>query len=489
MATTTVNKSYSEQQRERGNTFYKSATDNYGPTIRLLRLDNALMCYRNALDWKTNDDEEVSAMKNIGLASWKLATTYLESSPIREVTNIRKNYKEALKYLGMSHVNRFCKSLSWGLKLEESWENCLKETTDWLATLETKDRIAGFSELLSFVPDCRLKANGYVQYATLLFHEGVTAWQDGEYKDCYRYMKECYFPIQEAERLSCQDLFIKTEVAILREDVYLHTCIAESVIARVSGDELLHEDLNEQETINTDAIWTVIDFYKQAAMLCRDKDLEQEAIAYSRLGRVYGKVLKASSRGKDYYKKAIQLALSMTPRTFHDVDWFKESTEFVNEFQRRLNKDEEEDKDKEAALKEMKEDVDKLSKMASEMCNVDFIKEIYKTWPPRAPGAKLDENLATKKLLLKAISHYHPDKVDKEVHGNKWFYFSEEITKHLNIKYGNHKFTPADELPKSKPESETESESEAESESESLGSESECESWEFESDSESEMFM
>eukprot|EP00057_Strongylocentrotus_purpuratus_P014238 XP_011668712.1 PREDICTED: uncharacterized protein LOC100891882 [Strongylocentrotus purpuratus] len=297
------------------------------------------------------------------------------------------------------------------------------------------ERVAGFSELLGYAPDCCLKANGYIQYSTLLFHEGLTAWQDGEYKECYRYMKECYFPIQEAERLSSQDLYIETEVNVLREDVNTHMCIAETIMARVSGDALLSKDLNEQETINSDTIWTVIDFYKQAAMLCRDKDLEQEAIAYSRLGRVFGKVLILPSRGKDYHKKAIQLALSMTPRTFHGVDWFMESTAFVEDFQKRLHKDEEEDKDKEAALKEMKEDVDKLSEMANKKGGLDFVKDIYKTWPPKAPGAKLNEKLSTKKLLLKAITHYHPDKVDKEVHGKNWFYFSGEITKHLNSKY------------------------------------------------------
>nr|XP_054751368.1 uncharacterized protein LOC129257136 [Lytechinus pictus] len=437
--TTQTQLSWSEKQRERGNIFYKSATEDFGSTVRISRLENAITCYKSAFSCSNNKEDEASALKNIGMASWKLATIALEKETEETGKNILKSFKEALKFFCMAYVLRSYKNASWGEKLEESWENCLDESYDWLATLNTSGRIAGFSELIGYLPDCGLKANGYIQYATLLFHEGLTSWQDGEYKDCYRYMKECYFPIQEADRLSEGDSYIKGEVEVLLEDVYLHTCVAESSMARATADNLLKEHFKNDETVNTDTIWTVIDFYKQAAVLCRDKDLEQEAIAYSRLGRVYGKVLNLSSRGKDYYKKAIQLALSMTPRTFHGVDWFKESTAFVENFQKQLNKEEEEDKDKEAALKEMKEDVDKLSKMAAEMCNVDFIKEIYKTWPPRAPGAKLDEKLATKKLLLKAISHYHPDKVDKEVHGNNWFYFSEEITKHLNIKYANHK--------------------------------------------------
>lgn len=41
-----------------------------------------------------------------------------------------------------------------------------------------------------------------------------------------------------------------------------------------------------------------------------------EAIAVSRLGRVYDKVLKLKEKAKEYYKHSIQLAHSMYPRTF-----------------------------------------------------------------------------------------------------------------------------------------------------------------------------
>ena len=57
------------------------------------------------------------------------------------------------------------------------------------------------------------------------------------------------------------------------------------------GDGLLKVGVTEQEELNIDLVWDIIDWYRQAAILCRDKDLEQEAIAYSRMGRVYGKVV------------------------------------------------------------------------------------------------------------------------------------------------------------------------------------------------------
>ena len=36
-----------------------------------------------------------------------------------------------------------------------------------------------------------------------------------------------------------------------------------------------------------------------------------------------------------------------------------------------------------------------------------------------------------KKLYLKAVIHYHPDKVSEEEHGKKWKVLTEEITKIL----------------------------------------------------------
>lgn len=45
-------------------------------------------------------------------------------------------------------------------------------------------------------------------------------------------------------------------------------------------------------------------------------EVELEAIAVSRMGRVYDRVLKLKYRAKEYYKLAIQLAHSMHPRTF-----------------------------------------------------------------------------------------------------------------------------------------------------------------------------
>ena len=82
------------------------------------------------------------------------------------------------------------------------------------------------------------------------------------------------------------------------------------------GDNLLDNVLNMQECLNMDMVWDVVDWYKQAIILTRENDVEMEAIALSRLGRVYDKILKMKSKASECFKRAIQLAMSLHPRTF-----------------------------------------------------------------------------------------------------------------------------------------------------------------------------
>ena len=63
--------------------------------------------------------------------------------------------------------------------------------------------------------------------------------------------------------------------------------------------------------------WEILDWYKKAVLLTRELEVEMEAIALSRIGRVYDKVLKMKSKAKENFRRSIGLALTMLPRTFN----------------------------------------------------------------------------------------------------------------------------------------------------------------------------
>ena len=98
--------------------------------------------------------------------------------------------------------------------------------------------------------------------------------------------------------------------------IYMHNYLQGFVRSVPLGDELLERATRYYETVDINMVWEIIDWYKQAILLARELDIEQEAIAMQRIGRVYAKVLKFKPQAKEYYKRAIQLAVSMAPRIF-----------------------------------------------------------------------------------------------------------------------------------------------------------------------------
>ncbi|XP_025112287.1 uncharacterized protein LOC112575020 [Pomacea canaliculata] len=166
-------------------------------------------------------------------------------------------------------------------------------------------------------------------------------------------------------------------------------------------------------------------------------------MALSSLGLVYAKVLKLKYYAKLYLMKAIELVSIMVPRNCLNEEWYLSAQSILQQYQQEqvLADDLEKQKQRESIVKEIKDDLDKLNEKFTKSSKEDFLKYVYATHPLKNPKHKLDENaafedqVALKKLYLKAVTHYHPDKVDEERDGAKWKVMCEEITKLLNKYY------------------------------------------------------
>ena len=123
----------------------------------------------------------------------------------------------------------------------------------------------------------------------------------------------------------------------------------------------------------------------------------------------------------------------------------------LDEIQREVWKNEEKSyqERRQAFLDDLEEELKELSSMKEKYGkkHEDLLRNIYKTFPPSDDKNKLlneekkdwDKDMC-KKALLKAILHYHPDKVDTEGPGGmKTKVFHEEITKVLNGCYESYK--------------------------------------------------
>lgn len=104
-----------------------------------------------------------------------------------------------------------------------------------------------------------------------------------------------------------------------------------------------------------DMIWEVLDTYKASGLCCREKDIENEAVALSRQGRIYDKVFKVRSKAHEYYRRAFDLAQGLLPRDLTKLDWFKECKEALARFQEDVVREERErwEKEKKPYLQKM----------------------------------------------------------------------------------------------------------------------------------------
>ncbi|XP_030828657.1 uncharacterized protein LOC115919316 [Strongylocentrotus purpuratus] len=69
--------SLSQQQRQYGNSFFKSSQEGgFGFVVQCGRLESALQWYQCASSCSLNEDDAVSAIKNIAMTTWKLASLH-----------------------------------------------------------------------------------------------------------------------------------------------------------------------------------------------------------------------------------------------------------------------------------------------------------------------------------------------------------------------------------------------------------------------------
>ncbi|KAL5007138.1 hypothetical protein ScPMuIL_015944 [Solemya velum] len=430
----------SSNWRKQGNEIYVTATENFSPVVRKERLNKAINLYYRALTSSGGDDETASAAKNLSLALWRMANLHFMMGRVQDAVRL---FVESLKNFGKSLTSaEGCKQQSWKDELTVSLESCYADVVHLLESMELRDRIAAMRDVIENMPSDSIRASCFLNLARYHFHFGIISLGKGDHKACLFQMCECYFPLNEASRLGGMMNEIPREVELLEQDVFMHQCTAESIQARLTGDGLLVHVLRDEENLNVDMVWEVIDWYKKSVLQTREvTEVEQEAISLARIGKVYGKILKMKEKSKEYLMRAVQLALSMHPRTFNNDEWYKECTQHLEQYQQEVIEEEESKakKERDEILKELEKEMS-LLKVHDNDLDIDFLKFVYKEFPPKNKKhflgeiPKVLEREERKKMLQKSVVHYHPDRAKAE-DGKKWKALTEEITKRLTRRY------------------------------------------------------
>ena len=222
--------SISCEWRKEGNKIYNSAT-NLCATLKKERIQQAIDIYANAFETQANDDELSSAAKNLAMASWRLAEVVEEKSVCMH------HLKEAAKYFSIAYnAGLTSKPQSWIEQLLTRTRLCIDDAIEFSPKLSNfKERLKLLHDIACKISEENLKALCFLSLADATFKAGVSELANGKYKECLLYMRECYYPVEEARRYGHSDPLVCTEVAIYEHDVYLHQCTAESIQARSTG--------------------------------------------------------------------------------------------------------------------------------------------------------------------------------------------------------------------------------------------------------------
>ena len=426
----------SVEERTRGNKLYQEATKgNVSTWSKQQLLQQCFPYYQRAFQFAKNDDEKASAKKNIGLAYRQMAFTF----------SFAKSEVGRLKYFMLQAIESFSAASAWGKSCKtEQWisdiyhnvEVCVEAVQSTVVSVtDIKEKLLLLRKIARAAPEGLTKATCYLKLGEATFNAGVIAYESQLFGECQGYMADCHEPVEEALRLGKDDPEIFEEACDFKERVYVHLCIAQSVSLRLQAENLYHAHLRNQETINFDFIWDLVDMFKQCTLLVREQDLEQEAIGLSRLGKVFDELLKLPDKAKGYYRRSFHIATALFPRTFNTKDWYQDCSQAVERYQKEVVQREEYkwQEERKPFITVLKPELDDLTK-AFEEGYVMLLKHVYSKHPPKNPDHTLVDDGKTKKAVKMALMHYHTDKQNKE-EDMKWYVLCEEICKMLTQKY------------------------------------------------------
>jgi hypothetical protein len=328
-----------------------------------------------------------------------------------------------------------------------------------------------------------LRARATLALAERVHLHGVKMLSLDEWKDALLAFHEAERPLTRTSELVVgRDVQLEHELAELRESNTLHILIAEGRRAIANGDEQSNHAMmyNDSDQM-MEGIWHALDKYSEAGLLGRGRDIETEAIAVARRGKIYARVLRNEALARPLLMHATELATSLAPRSFHGVAWYEDCTRqlqtyrdatFAADSRAAERKRQEELKSQEPTRKKMKTELDALDAFANASNVYKLLEHIYAKYPPKVDAVSslaacsrltdvsdrllclrvciqflrdrvkvlkeiTDANADTvKKVLVKSAQlHYHPDKNPERLFGLEWHVLCLEISKHLNGKY------------------------------------------------------
>jgi hypothetical protein len=432
--------------REKGNAIYKNVDPNLSPVVKVSRFKEAMSLYNKSLMEAFTDLDKTAACKNILLTSGSILSIYASQQNDQKFADYYalEGQKHANSALNTKTLGQHIQTLEWQENIERISFESINTYTSCLESLPYKQRIA---RLLKLKGDCMDFVKPLINYFVCMFYYRSSLNNDSnesirkslhDIKECNFYFEESSKQLQKSNKIL--HVHLGEELETLRVDFNIQTSVLEGLNSKLVAKDLLTKTLRDEESINFESIWEIVDWYKDSIIKTRDHDLECEAEVSSDLGYVYDKILKNVKLSKKYFKHAWDLAESLKPKILTKHVWYIRMFNAMKKNQQKVI-DEENKKfeaEKAKVLDEIKLDLEEIDKKGANLDSFKFLAFVYQKHPPKRTTDKLDSPLNSstiKKQLQLSVIHYHPDKNSKDQYGACWYFIADAITKNLTRYY------------------------------------------------------
>ena len=276
-------------------------------------LQSAINCYSKALMEAKKPGECCSARKNLSWAH-KLWADMLESKSAGVIESKLTQDQELQIY----HV---CEALG---QIKEVLSNLISDQDvviltmgiEWVQQLTARanDMYLNFRcwcwsssslirRIYNRLPTQELCITCRYDEAETIFLACVKRKED--YKFVLGQLPSCEMPLREAALGAAKlGLAAKNDACqTLLESVQIEICVGKSAQAIECGDSVLTAAVNSSDSLNMEGVWDAIDFYHEAIVQAKEKDIENEARANSQLGSVYKNIIKIKSTANRYFSQ------------------------------------------------------------------------------------------------------------------------------------------------------------------------------------------
>ena len=218
---------------DRGNKIFKSARDDLPPILVVSRLEEAIRKYRQALLWATNSNDKASLLKNIGVASIKLALKSIIASNNLSINHdflhVKYYLKDGIGYLSQGYLHgKSLKSTEWKTTILDRLFCLLEEIQDLVAELSFQRKILLIEECAYALTIDHVRARYFLRLAEIIFYEAHFQFYQRNIRKMMVEVRNCYCPVEEASKFEKDDKELNANIRVLREGLRVLTCKGEA---------------------------------------------------------------------------------------------------------------------------------------------------------------------------------------------------------------------------------------------------------------------